>query len=204
MASDALEQAIVRNREFAEWVGTCVDSLSVSSEPRAQLAGAALSVSLSHHVAIAGLVKYSQTASACALLRPQIDAYLRALWIAFIIPDEHLRQVCRGRGRRPPDGMAIMKILEDKGHFEPNTLYTIGRKTWHVLCDFTHCGPQTLFRHLGYDSIGPNFSADEIVEMLAASNAWASMAAIALAEIADRKDLVLLVLERAKSTECQS
>jgi hypothetical protein len=186
-----------RNQTFADWVGGKIDGLQVSADPKVRLASAAFSVSLSHHVAIAGLVIHQQLISACALLRPQIEAYLRGMWLAHLASESELQNVRNGGD--PPGVIKITKLLEENDQFEQGSITRIAKSNWPAICDFTHTGIRALVSHLSPMDIGPNFQNDEIVELLQASNAWAHCSALGIAGLASNSQLAESILESAKA-----
>ena len=197
MVSDALSARCRHNQASSEWIGGQIETLSIKASSQLRLAGAAFHVSLSHHMAITCLVENEQNASACALLRPQMDAYIRGLWLAHLATQEEVAAVVTGSD--PPPTPKILKMLEDSGRFAPQTITRIGEKTWPALCDFTHTGIRTLISHLDEEGIGANFRDRELLELLAASDAWAHLATVGIAELADDNALALAVFERSKA-----
>lgn len=197
MMSPALSRAIETSGACINWIGDQVDGLDLAASRRMKLAGACMLVSLTHHGSIPSLIKDGRLVSAFALLRPQIDSYIRGLWIAYLARDEEIDGVCNGDD--PPSTRKLILQLEASGHFDPQSLSTIGQAIWPTVCDFTHTGIRVLVRHLTPTEIAPAFEDDEILEVLASADSWAYLAAISIAGLAENDALAKRLLDRARA-----
>lgn len=196
--ADLVANAISLSGRICDWIGERVDSLSIPADDKTRLSGASFHIALTHHVSIATLVRDGRTASAFALLRPQIDGYVRGLWFSTIATEKEIAGVRNGDD--PPATRKLMERLETEGYFHPDTFATIGVKIWPTVCDYTHTGIRLLVNHLNATEVAPSFEPEDIVEVLEASNAWAYMAAIGLAGLANNDDLAIRLLNHAKTT----
>ena len=192
----AFGPAIEASKALSNWIGDRVDNLELRGSDRVRLASACLHIALTHHSSIVALIDGGRYASGFALIRPQIDSYLRGLWLHYIASDEKLAGIPRGDD--PPGTRDIMAQLERMGHFDPSTLTQIGVSMWPIVCDYTHTGGRAMTRHLTGNSVEPHFEVEEIIEALQASNAWALMAAIGLAGFANDGVLAAHFLEKCK------
>ncbi|MEO5810044.1 MAG: hypothetical protein ABIR51_08335, partial [Sphingomicrobium sp.] len=68
-------------------------------------------------------------------------------------------------------------------------LSTVLKPMWPVVCDFNHGGGRMVVRHLSPDEISPQFTNDELVELMIIANSWALGAACALADLMEDQEL---------------
>jgi hypothetical protein len=178
----SLQQAWKAAVELANFVAAELDETKLPASDRMRAAGAAWWVSLEHHSSIILLVLNAKHASAYALLRPQIDAYLRGLWLSVSASEAELAGFLSGD--RSPGGDKLARRLEAEGCFDPDSLTAIQKQIWATVCDYTHTGSRQITRHLTDSSIEPAHDPDELIELLSVAGAWALMSAIGVASAA--------------------
>lgn len=154
---------------------------------RSQVAGALFSVGLEHHCGIITLVERRLHAPALALLRPQVDAYLRGAWASYCASSEQLESFARGDD--PPNADRIIKQLEQHDAFVDGSLNGLKVSAWPTLCDYNHGGSRQITRFLKNDGIEPNVEDDEFIDLLFYSEGWALMCAIGIAGLTSRADV---------------
>jgi hypothetical protein len=133
--------------------------------------------------------------SAYALLRPQIDAVLRALWLHGTATEEEVQSVLDGND--PPGIAAIVKSIEADGSFE-GELSSLQRQIWGTVSDYTHTGARQISRHVSEVAIEPVHDPEEIMELLKASAGWSLVAASGVAAAAQREDLCAELTEMTR------
>lgn len=192
----ALQRAWKVAADLANFVAGELDETELPASDRMRAAGAAWWVSLEHHSSIVFLIRNAKHASAYALLRPQIDAYLRGLWLSASASESELAGFLSGDDA--PGGAKLGSRLEAEGCFDPNSLTSIQKQIWAAVCDYTHTGSRQISRHLIGSSIEQAHDPDELIELLSAAGGWALMSAIGVASAAQDHEKCERLLNAAR------
>lgn len=192
--SDRALAAANETGELGNWIGERIDGLEFPTDARNWLGAACLHISLTHHISIARLVQVGAPASAFALIRPQIESHLRGLWLIRIASDDEIESV--KAGNNPPNSPKIARLLEENGVVDTDSLAKIADGIWPTLCDFAHTGIRVIAGHLRTATIEPSFSDQEIEDTLQVANIWATLAGLALFEMAGMDELAKELGER--------
>jgi hypothetical protein len=138
------------------------------------------SLAIEHHGAIIVLTKDDQhIGSALALMRPQIESCLRAIWTLHCATDIEIDAVVKQTEDFPPlhkCSMAVSKFFENEGHPGLLMLPPDYRKHLHGL---THSGVEQLQLRIGKKlQVRPTYPPRTICNLLKGSSMWAAIAAI--------------------------
>lgn len=123
-----------------------------------------MSITQEHHKAIIFLVENKKTTSAMALLRPLFEATYRGTWIAIVANEDEVEKLIK-------TDTGKFKLIEqyakeiDKNIQEP-IFHEIFNRNKGMLNGFVHGGLEQLGHHLVDGKIKPNFSDEEIIELL--------------------------------------
>ncbi|MFN4010542.1 MAG: DUF6988 family protein [Pannonibacter sp.] len=177
MQDDEFECLVERSSAFVKWIGDSIHELEVEANPKTELATSLLYVSLLHHSAIVHLFDWHGATSALALLRPQLDAYIRGVWVRQVASEADVAAIQSHRIDLPMAKPAAAE-LEASGLFDKDTLSKIVKANWSTLCDFTHAGILISSGHYSNYEIKESHSVGLKVQALSQSNAWAAMALI--------------------------
>jgi hypothetical protein len=138
--------------------------------------GAYVDIALEHHEAIWLLAKSKLNGSAFAVARSVLDAYFRALWVNKVATPEQIEQVWRDELKLPMPKMCaeIQQAYlgtsasnDDAKIAEQAKLgFQLLEKLWKTLSSYTHSGGLQIGRRFTADEVKPNFTEDEIVEVL--------------------------------------
>ncbi len=141
---------------------------TVPSSPRNDLVWAYVAIVIAHHEGIQSLASQHLLAPAFALLRPQIEAGFRGLWVNLIATDEQVNTIRDGSEKPFPEFRKMSADLD--------TAYRAGgwlqgfSKRWAALNGYTHGGLEQLGRQFRDDgNIGPNYSDEMVMELLVTS-----------------------------------
>lgn len=96
----SLQQSISQS---AKWVNSCsdlVDGVIVKSEDRYRIAAGLFHLSMEHHGSIHLLIVNKHYGSAFALLRPQLEAFIRGAWFHHCANNKHIDEY--KNDREPP------------------------------------------------------------------------------------------------------
>ncbi len=160
------------SEELRDWVAEYLNGLKLPRLPhdkRVQLGCGAWHVGIEHHQAIVQLVGSQLHASALALIRPMLDAYVRGLWLIYAATDDDVDNAWRDV--IPND---INRLLGDLAKAEQSPhkeLAVLKSQWWKRLCSFTHTGYHQIAMRLTAEGLGYDYSDEEIVKALA----WADL-----------------------------
>lgn len=192
-----LARTLNRSAEIARKLGTLVMDLEAPNRTPHRTAGAVLSVALDMHTGIVTLVQHRLHAPALALLRPLIDAYVRGAWLSYCASDAEIARYLDGHN--PAGGIdGMVAALEKEEAFSDGHLGKVKSRVWGTVCDFTHVGAGQVRRYLKANTIEPNISDEELIELLQAADSWAALATIAISDLAAREDIAAEVLRMVK------
>jgi hypothetical protein len=192
-SSNPASLLLVRVEDFERW-HKAAESLIIGTAPadglRHRFALALLQTSLEHSVAIRFLIKHCLVASALALYRPQMEGYVRGLWILHCATDAQVDAFRAGKDvipKLPLLTQALDDALETKRFTEMRL--ALSRK----LNDFTHGGAIQAGQRLQNSVLQSNFDHNDALGLLNASTILAHMARQDLALTNGRTDIVLVL-----------
>jgi hypothetical protein len=189
-----------RSDEVIRWVHANLDGKKIPALPdekRVQLAAACWHIAIDHQMAVVVLVHETLHASALALMRPTIEAYVRGLWLRYAATDQELDKAGRDQFANDFFGK-IVADLEMPGRFDHGALSHLKGETWRRLCSYTHTGYQQIGARLTTSGLGYDYEESEILGALALVDSIALMAVIELAGLAKDTRLRLRALDELR------
>ena len=93
----------------------------------------------------------------------------------------------------------LLKQLEETAEFDSNIISNAHGKNWAALCGLTHTGIQQVLMCLSSDAIERNCSNELINEAMGYAGAYALLAGIGVARLADDAELAGRLLELGKA-----
>jgi hypothetical protein len=158
---------------------------------REQTAVQLLHLSVEHHSGIVTLVQNEQFSPAFALMRPQQEAWLRAIWARSQATDNELKRFLDGSDKRGPSLKKIIDALADKE--ERAVLQANYDTVYHHLCDYTHGGANQIKARDHIEGV-QTFFTDESIRWLVDSSARMSyLALMEMAEVIDDSQLLQFI-----------
>lgn len=147
------------------------DSIAFVSTVRRRIASALFLISMEHQVGILALMDIQMVASAKALMRSQLDAFLRGVWFLEKATEEQVRSFSdRPYTKNVPP--VSYKVLVD----EVETVERYGggsfsrlERSINMLHDFTHGGKVAISAYVTRDEIRGRFLPWDIVSCLRSS-----------------------------------
>ncbi|HTP66452.1 MAG TPA: hypothetical protein VMJ66_13755, partial [Geobacteraceae bacterium] len=115
-----------------------IEGATFPTTNRHRVAISLLHLCLEHHQGIHVLIDQNVIGSAFALLRPQLETYVRGVWFHHCAEDEQIQTFLEG-GDPPRFGNLIEAIEQIEG-FDCGTLSDIKNTVYRNLNDFTHGG----------------------------------------------------------------
>ena len=188
-----LEDAIQKSRRWMEEAVRLTDGLSFPTSDRNRVAVSLFHLCLEHHQAIHTLVDHGVIGSAFALVRPQLEAYVRGAWFAVCATDEHVAEFLKDKD--PPKIGILIEELEKREAYKSGSLRRMKRELWDTLCGFTHGGLiQVLARNKG-DEIAQRYMLPHITGLIKASPILSYLSCVGMAAVLDRQPLAAQMRE---------
>jgi hypothetical protein len=184
---------IVRNR-----VQQTLSEKEYASEDIKNLLGAYTAVALEHHESIHVLIDRKLYGSAFALVRPLFDTFYRAHWVCGCATNEQVHELYNNDSFQFPRVSDMVQSIDER--YASDTFFSsIKDSSWSAMCSYTHTGLLQLSRRFKGNTIEPNYSEGEIVEVLNSSNVvilfLARLFFIATNQIPEVKETEKLILE---------
>lgn len=176
--------------ELVEWLRQSIHEQPLPASYRVRAAAACYAIAQDHHHAIVLLIQNRLYASSFALVRLEFEAYVRGLWLATCAHESEINKFVSVKNWEPPSiGEQILKIEEKLGEFQEQTLSIIKKQSWKSMCAYTHTGGLHVQRWNTEDGIEPNYSPDEVEEVLRFSELIGAMSAIGIAELGNLTEI---------------
>jgi len=192
----ALDLALLRSGQLTEMIGAAWESSNVFQEARANAAQGLCAVSLQHAAAVLTLIP-SQPASAIALVRPQFESLVRAVWAAHAATDAELARLLapltmesQQAAKRLPSVPDMLAKLETSGPRGAAAL--LGRARSRLgdgLNSFVHGGIHPFARQQ------TGYPVALLVDILKNSNAMSMLTLNVLTGLPGQADAVLPIRE---------
>lgn len=198
-ANKTLEQTLQESREIHTWTLSSLEGIPFPVNKRLLIAIAALDVVLDHFTGITALIEKRVYGAAFALARPLFETFVRAVWLKDCGTDKDLAEFERDQFSRS-FGQAL-KEIEQLESFKSGALSNLKKQAWSAMSSYTHGGYQQIARRVKGKTIDPNYTDEEIIEVLRLSQAFAMMAFIQIVLVAGRRDLEAAAIQRLYALE---
>ncbi len=153
-----------------------------------------LGIALDHHHAITILVQNNRIASAFSLARLLYESFLRGAWLSHCASDFDVSAFMSGK--EPPKTGKMTEALKKVDAYAGEHLAKMWLLAWEPLCDYTHSGALHVQRWQTNGAIEPDYSSEEISEVMGFVNLFASLAALEIAQMADESEREHRLIER--------
>ena len=151
-------------------------------------------LALDHHEGIICLTGHNNGSSSFALVRPQLEAYLRGMWMQSVATDEEIELFIEEDKLR----LSLQKMANEVQNIcdpDDDTLIKLVEKSKKPLHSLTHGGTHQVNRHFrDGETIKADFKQNELAENLYYSNVVAIYTGVAVASIFDDKELSASIL----------
>lgn len=182
--------------EFVEWLRQSVHEQTLPAGNRVRSAVSCFAIAQDHHHATVLLIENRLYASSFALLRLEFEAYIRGLWLALCANEDQIEKFISCRSWEPPKIDDLLCAVERTPGFSEKILSQIKTQSWRAMCAYTHTGGLHIQRWNTEDGIEPNYSSEEVEEVLKFSEIISAMSVIGLAQLCNKDELALRVLEK--------
>lgn len=183
-------------REYVEWLRLTVHEKEFLATNRTRAAVSCFAIAQDHHHAIILLVDHYLYASAFSLLRSAFETYVRGQWITHCATDNQIEKYLKGW--EPPRIDKLLAAVEKTPGFSEQVLSRVKAKGWGAMCAYTHSGGLQIQRWNTSDGIEPNYSPEEVLEVVAFAECIGVMSVLGMAEIANDENLALRLLSKIK------
>lgn len=182
-----LSELLGKSNEFVDFLNKKIDLIEIENTIKNRAAGACQHLSLEHHASILLLLAHQQDGSASALVRSQLESYVRGVWLYHCATDYEIDSLLKDK-LNPGFGSLVEKI-EKLDVFKQGALSKLKKESWSGLCSYAHSGGLQVTRRNTSEEITNNYSDDEKIEMIDACNLFALLSSSAISEIAKNDQL---------------
>ncbi|MGT2506436.1 DUF6988 family protein [Cupriavidus basilensis] len=179
------------------WLAVALDEQTLPAHNRARAAASCFGIVQDHHHAIVALLYQPIYAPSFSLLRIQFEAYVRGLWLMYCASEMEIDAFLAGKA--PPGVGQLIKMIEEVPAFSCTVLSDIKRKVWNVMCDYTHTGGLHVQRWNTSDAVQPNYSREEVEEVLRLAEIIGVCSAVDFAQLAGNDALADQALDKLRS-----
>lgn len=185
-----LEKTIEKSKEQFKIIKTLMEEEEIDGDISIRIITSYVLIAMHHHDAIIELIQSNKSISASALVRPLIEAFVRATWLS--INEEHklvkqaIRKLEKGKDDFPKFWVMVNMIDEEFGEDLLTKPLKDVMKSFHSL---THGGASMISRCMTEDTVGPNFSTDELISILDGTSYHMKLTALAFASKIGNKEL---------------
>ena len=126
-------------------------------------------IALEHHESIHLLISRKLNGSSFALVRPLFETFYRAHWVYGCASQEEVEEICNNDSFQFPKMSNMVQSIDEK--YASDTFFSsIKDNSWSSMCSYTHTGLLPMGRRFTGNTIRPNYSDGEILEVLNSTN----------------------------------
>lgn len=175
-------------------INKCLEGLEISVEDRKFIPSLFHSTVIEHHRSIILLVERNLYSSACTLLRPLFEAYVKGLWFTHCAKDKDFSALRKDKFNKT-FGIMVDEIDSVKG----SSLKKPKGNYWKTLNSFTHSGSALLARKYKSDAITNSHNEKLIKSLLDFSENYALLSGIEVSMLSGNVTAVEASIELAKN-----
>lgn len=180
--------------ELHEWIVGRLDGLDISRDRKVLLAVSCYDVVIEHHIGISTLLRSRINGSAFALVRPLFETFVRGVWLRHCATDEQIDMYVSDK--LDSKFWQLLEQVEKVDGFQDSVLSGLKKNAWRAMNSYTHGGIQQAGRRTSGAYIEPDYSLEEIVEVIKLAGSFALLAFQQVAIEAKRTDLAGEALNR--------
>lgn len=173
-------------------INKCHEGLEISVDDGKFIPSLFHSTVIEHHRSIVLLVERKLYSSACTLLRPLFEAYVKGLWFTHCAQDKDFAALRKDKFNKTfgvmvseIDTVEGSKLATPKGHY------------WKTLNSFTHSGAALLGRKYNRDTITNSHDEELIESLLDFSANYALLSGIEVSMLSENIEAIKASLELA-------
>jgi hypothetical protein len=160
-----LEYEIAYSKLTTDFIETVLSDADFMNETRIRLTTTYARLNIEHQSTMRILVEQNHRGSAFALLRPQIEACFRGLWVQQLASEIDVEAIRKDGAEPFPKFKKMAKDLDDA--LSADGLFTGIATGWQTMSGFTHSGLQHLSRFsLSSGVLAPKYSDEDTCRVL--------------------------------------
>jgi hypothetical protein len=192
-----LQELLTRSEEISDWLDQNTHSLEIEASDRLRLSGACFDQVQEHARATYLLLRHGLTGSAFSLVRVTFETSYRGLWLRHCATDQELADF--QKKDELPKQTPIIKAVESIDAYNAGVLSRLSKDYWSAMCSYAHGGYLPTVRRITSRGIEPNYSDEEIKQVILFASVWALAAGLEIFDMGGRVDLCEAVLTRIES-----
>lgn len=170
-----------KSGRWAQSIASIFSKVEIENTEIKRLAGALFYLSNEHHHSIVNLTNKGVPSSAFALLRPQLETYIRSLWLLNCANEKEVGGFLEEK--KPPLISNMLKALEEIDEFKDGRISKLKSDAWGLFCDFVHGGGVQAKWHIGRGALGSYYGSKQINALLHYSNSIAYLNSVAFIKL---------------------
>jgi hypothetical protein len=182
---------------YGEFLRVAIHEKEMPASARVRASGGCLLIAQDHHHAILVLFGAKLYASAFALIRIAFEAYVRGEWLSVCATEEQVEKFMDGK--EPPKIGVLLEALEKTPAFQEQVLSRIKKQSWDAMCAYTHTGGLHVQRWITADGIEPNYSREEVLEVLKFADIIVSLSVLGALTLAGDDQTAQVVFNHYKA-----
>jgi hypothetical protein len=171
------------------WIAAQQDDITISRNDEVFVPGLLFDLVIEYQVGIAHLVSARINGPAFALVRASFEALVRGCWLQLCAAPEQIKKFTE-REELPLNFGGLIEAVEQCEGFGGKVLSTLKTNSWTAMNSYTHGGMLQVSRRWKGGTIEPNYSPEEIIEVLKASGTFALMALRQIAVLGKKNELL--------------
>jgi hypothetical protein len=182
MHNNDLNHAIQQSARLSDFLHHTLGT-KADLDMRGRFAMAYLNLCLDHREAILLLVDAGAFASASALQRPLLEAFVTGAWIDNSATDNEIQNIASFTHPAPSFEKMAQRLRKTHAF---GKWFEVLRGYYKILGDYTHGHRRQLSRWIGRDTVEPRYSAEQMAEVLRYADVVGLFAAIHREQVAKR------------------
>lgn len=187
MSSMSIDNALNKASQLMDAIDTKMDGITLPGEIKDKVFFGLMHLSLEHFGAIIVLVRNKLSASAAALIRPQFEATIRALYFFECASESEVAAFTEGK--EPVTLKKMIDKLELQLQDTGCSFATYYQNTKKIMHGFTHGGLEQIGRRYSDTDLMNNFTDKEIETMIKGAQVIASLSASTSAAVAGKDEI---------------
>lgn len=179
--SKSISSELARSETYWTWLTQHLHNVSFAKSRRNVFTLAMFQVAADHQATLVLAVKAVRFASALALVRPLCEATMMGMWIQHVATDAVLEAMANSRFA-PPSLDDLVKRLDKQAFFD-RPMYRDIEAEIRRMHGFNHGGVLHIASRYKGNSVGANYSDQDVIWALRTADLFAVLAALETAQI---------------------
>lgn len=127
------------------------------------------------------------------------ESYVRGVWLHQCASAEDIEKIIKKDKNQFPKFSELVDDVEKLESQKEKFISKIVGKSWNAMNGYTHTGIHQITKRLTGTSIEPNYDDDEIRGVVDFANALGCLAAMAICDLTNNKDVASAILDKLES-----